>query len=240
MYSVFSDFGVLSNAKPRDTGFHLWWDLIFFTFWGEQTHQQKLPAKSCQLLRAQERTLVDAMFETIAEILKPGNETGRKPAGCMAWDIYATPSCQSVSTPLHRVWIPMASSGWRVIEMEGFCEDPCESDLADTICPRIWKAPQEKPGTLVLRLQTAWRDDRIRRRSKRLPDSARTCLRTSAGTLRLHPHGESIRHWGSGERSPSEPRSAPNELAPCLARASSPGQPCGCRNSRDTRLPWAE
>jgi len=162
----------------------------------------------------------------------------------MAWDIYTTPtsrpSSNSVSAPLERVSIPMPLSGWRVIEREGTGEDSCELDFGDKSCPRIWEAPKEKPGTPVLRLQTAWRDNRIRRRFKRLPDSARTCLRTSVGTLRLHPHGESIRHWGSGERSPSEPRSAPNELAPCLARASSPEQPCGCRNSRDTRLPWVE
>jgi hypothetical protein len=32
LYSVFSDFVVLSNVKPRNTGFYMWWDLILFAF----------------------------------------------------------------------------------------------------------------------------------------------------------------------------------------------------------------
>jgi hypothetical protein len=75
MYSVFSDFVVLSNVKPRDTGLYMWWDLILFAFWGKQTYQRKLPGKSYQLLSEEDRTLVDAMFETLVEILKLDNDT---------------------------------------------------------------------------------------------------------------------------------------------------------------------
>jgi len=65
----FSDFGALSNVKPRETGFYLWWDLILFALRGERTHQKKLPAKTYQLLSAHNRTLLDTMFQTIVEIL---------------------------------------------------------------------------------------------------------------------------------------------------------------------------
>ena len=70
MYSVFAEFVAISNVKPSETGFYMWWDLILFGFWFEQTYHRKLPAENYQLLPEEDRKLADAMFETLVEILK--------------------------------------------------------------------------------------------------------------------------------------------------------------------------
>ncbi|MGA8221070.1 MAG: hypothetical protein WB780_05390 [Candidatus Acidiferrales bacterium] len=75
MYSVFADFVALSELKPNETGFYMWWDLILFSFWVEQTYERKLPSESYDLLDEDSRRLLDAAFETLVEILKLNNAT---------------------------------------------------------------------------------------------------------------------------------------------------------------------
>lgn len=75
MYSVFSEFVAISNVRPKETGFYMWWDLILFAFWSEHTYHHKLPAESYELLSEEDRRLVDAMFETLVEIFKLDDDT---------------------------------------------------------------------------------------------------------------------------------------------------------------------
>jgi hypothetical protein len=48
---------------------------ILFAFWSQKTREQKLAVKRYQLPSRPDRTLADAMFETIVETLKLGNAT---------------------------------------------------------------------------------------------------------------------------------------------------------------------
>jgi hypothetical protein len=75
MYSVFADFVAASNVREKETGFYMWWDLILFAFWGEQTFERKLPSESYDLVTEEDRRLLDAMFETMVDILKLDNGT---------------------------------------------------------------------------------------------------------------------------------------------------------------------
>ena len=47
----------------------MWWDNVCSNFWFEQTYHKKLPTEDYGLLSENDRKLVDAMFETLIELL---------------------------------------------------------------------------------------------------------------------------------------------------------------------------
>jgi len=70
MYRVFADFVVNREFGKSEGCFYMWWDFVCWGFWFHQTYHKKLPAKNYELLGDGDKKLVDAMFETLVEVLK--------------------------------------------------------------------------------------------------------------------------------------------------------------------------
>lgn len=68
MYRVFSDYVATCEAEVLVGCFYMWWDNICSSFWFEQT--RNLPTEDYKLLAEQDRLLLDALFQTLVEILK--------------------------------------------------------------------------------------------------------------------------------------------------------------------------
>src|SRR5271154_2107466 len=69
MYRVFADFVANCKVEVLVGCFFMWWDHICSSFWFAQTYEGNLPEEDYARLGEQERNLVDAMFETLVEIL---------------------------------------------------------------------------------------------------------------------------------------------------------------------------
>jgi hypothetical protein len=69
MYRVFADFVANCKVEVLVGCFFMWWDHICSSFWFVQTEEGKLEGKEYARLGEQERSLVDAMFETLVEVL---------------------------------------------------------------------------------------------------------------------------------------------------------------------------
>jgi hypothetical protein len=74
MYRVFADFVAGCQVEVLEGCFFMWWDNVCTSFWFEQTHNRKLRTEDYNLLSDVDRKLVDAMFETLVEILKLEDE----------------------------------------------------------------------------------------------------------------------------------------------------------------------
>lgn len=70
MYRVFSDFVASCEAPVLENCFYGWWDYICTAFWFERTYTKKIAAENYDLLAEGDRKLMDAMFETLVEILR--------------------------------------------------------------------------------------------------------------------------------------------------------------------------
>ena len=73
MYEVFSDFVTKCNIPVLPACFYMWWDYVCTSFWNERTYAKKIAAEEYGLLDESDRQLVDAMFETLCEILRIDN-----------------------------------------------------------------------------------------------------------------------------------------------------------------------
>jgi hypothetical protein len=70
MYRVFADFVSARKVEVLENCFYMWWDQVCTSFWFEQTYHKKLKAENYSLLSSSDKKLVDAMFETLVDILK--------------------------------------------------------------------------------------------------------------------------------------------------------------------------
>lgn len=77
MYRVFADFVENREVGTSEGCFFMWWDFICWGFWFDQIYHKKLPRQDYELLGEEERRLVDAMFETLVEILKLDGNSAR-------------------------------------------------------------------------------------------------------------------------------------------------------------------
>jgi hypothetical protein len=68
MYRVFADFVCNCEVEVLVGCFYMWWDNICSSFWFEKT--RSVPTEDYNLLGEQDHALLDAMFGTLAEILK--------------------------------------------------------------------------------------------------------------------------------------------------------------------------
>jgi hypothetical protein len=74
MYSVFSDFVATCNTEQGENCFYMWWDFIADSFWFQPKHfgvdgKLKIRQGEVEKLDASDHALLDAMFETLEEIL---------------------------------------------------------------------------------------------------------------------------------------------------------------------------
>ena len=80
MYRVFADYVANSKVQVMEGSFYMWWDYVCTAFWFEQTYERKLPVEKYDLLDEDDRRLVDAMFETLIEILALDDERSKSSA----------------------------------------------------------------------------------------------------------------------------------------------------------------
>ena len=70
MCRVFADFVANRKVETLEGSYFMWWDHLATSFWFEQTYHRKLPSENYELLPEDDRRIVDAMFETLMEILR--------------------------------------------------------------------------------------------------------------------------------------------------------------------------
>ena len=91
MLNVFSEFVAKSKVEVMENCFDMWWDLVCHDFWMKwgfrdvsyeamakcktfEEFRSSIPEFNYEHLNAEDKSLLDAMFETLAEILKLNEE----------------------------------------------------------------------------------------------------------------------------------------------------------------------
>lgn len=69
MYRVFEDFVAHCKVEVLVGCFYMWWDNVCSSFWFERTYERQLRSEDYNLLDKQDRALVDAMHETLVQVL---------------------------------------------------------------------------------------------------------------------------------------------------------------------------
>jgi hypothetical protein len=69
MYSVYSDFVAKSTVEVLEGCFHMWWDDLASSFWTQMHSDNKVADGDTGSLTADQRALLDTMFETLSKIL---------------------------------------------------------------------------------------------------------------------------------------------------------------------------
>jgi hypothetical protein len=69
MYSVYSDFVAKSTVKVMENCFHMWWDMLASSFWEQMNFSNSIADGDTRSLTAEQRAVLDALFETLSKIL---------------------------------------------------------------------------------------------------------------------------------------------------------------------------
>lgn len=69
MYFVYSDYVAKSTVEVMENCFDLWWDAVASSFWEQMDFELKIDKGDALSLKAEQRALLDAMFETLSNIL---------------------------------------------------------------------------------------------------------------------------------------------------------------------------
>ena len=69
MYFVYSDFVAKSTVQVMESCFDVWWDVVASNFWEHLQFTQESGEGNVSRLNADQRALLDAMFETLSKIL---------------------------------------------------------------------------------------------------------------------------------------------------------------------------
>lgn len=69
MYSVYSDYVAKSTVEMMENCFNMWWDCVAGSFWQQMNFSNNIAEGDTGCLSADQRALLDAMFETLSKIL---------------------------------------------------------------------------------------------------------------------------------------------------------------------------
>jgi len=80
MYRVFADYVANCKMEVMENCFFMWWELVCNSFWSERTDTWKIPLKKYEELSGEDRALLDAMFETLVQILNLDDDRSKSAA----------------------------------------------------------------------------------------------------------------------------------------------------------------
>lgn len=69
MYFVYSDYVAKSTVEVMENCFSMWWDAVASGFWEQMDFELKIGEGDVLSLKIEQRALLDAMFETLSNIL---------------------------------------------------------------------------------------------------------------------------------------------------------------------------
>jgi len=69
VYFVYSDYVAKSTVEVMENCFDMWWDVVASGFWEQIHFDLKIDKGDVLSLKAEHRALLDAMFETLSNIL---------------------------------------------------------------------------------------------------------------------------------------------------------------------------